>query len=110
MVPRQHNNNGVAVEKLRAQGVVERRFKRTCKRNVDLAGRQRVHLLRRSHLIKGEFDVGVKLAVVADDARKKTSRTPQEKADTERAHLSEKRAVGDFDGAVGSEEGLTRLL
>jgi hypothetical protein len=51
----------------------------------------------------------VEFAIVADDARKKTSRTPQKKADTERTHPSEERSVGDFDSAVSSEEGLTRL-
>src|SRR5205807_9544394 len=43
------------------------------------------------------------------DARNESSRPPQEKADAERTHLSEKRTAGDFDGAVGSKEGFTRL-
>jgi hypothetical protein len=109
MLARQYDDDGVAVEKLRAEAAVERRFERTCKGNVDLAGRQPVHLLGRSHLIEGEFDVGVEFTVVADDARKKASRTPQEKPDTKRTYLAEERAVGNFDGAVGSEEGPTRL-
>ena len=70
---------------------------------------KRLHLLRRAHLVEREFDVRVELAVLADDAREKTSRAPQEEPDAERADLAEKRPVRDFDGAIGSEQRFARL-
>jgi hypothetical protein len=51
----------------------------------------------------------VKFAIVANNARKKTSSTPQEKADAKRTHLAQQRAIGNFDGAVGGKERLARL-
>ncbi len=56
-----------------------------------------------------ELDVGVELAVVADDAGEEASRAPEEEADAERAYLAEKGAAGDFDGAIGGEEGFAGL-
>src|SRR5215813_13091207 len=107
MIARKDNDHGIAIEQLGAESAVEGRFERPGESHVDLAGSQCFHLLGRSHLVERELDVGVKLAVIANDARKKTSRTPQKKADAERAYLAEKRTVCDFDGPVGCKEGLT---
>jgi hypothetical protein len=89
MIARESNDDGIAIERLGAKSTVEGRFERPGEGNVDPAGRQCFHLHRRAHFAERKFDVGMELAILADDAGEEASCAPQKEADTERADLAE---------------------
>ena len=98
------DDDGVAIEEFAAEGASIGRLKRAGEGDVDLAARQeRLHLLGGAHLVEREFDVGVELAVVANDAGEEASGTPEKEADGEGADLAEERALRDVEGAVGGD-------
>jgi hypothetical protein len=109
MVAGKGDDDGVAIEELGAEGLVVGWLEGAGEGDVDLSGEESFHLLGRAHLVEGELDVGVELAVVADDAGEETAGAPKKEADVERADLADEGSPGDFDGAVGSGEGFTRF-
>ena len=62
------------------------------------------------HLIERKPDIGVQLAVVADDAGEEVARAPEKEADGQGADLAMNRAAGDVYGALGGGEGFSRLF
>src|SRR5271170_5982196 len=109
MIAGKDDDDGIAIEELGTEGLVEGRLEGAGEGDVDLAGGERLHLFGGAHLAKGELDAGVELAVVADDTGEEASGAPEEEAETEGADLAEERALGDFEGAVGGCEGFARL-
>jgi hypothetical protein len=109
MVEGKDDNKGILKEELGLQGAVVGRFEWAGKGDIDLACGQRLHLNRSMHLIERKFNVGVKFAVVADQAREEIACAPEKKSNGKGTDLAAKRSLSNFDGAVGGEKGSTGL-
>jgi hypothetical protein len=110
MVTGNDGGDGVLVEDLGVEDLVEGRLEGPGEAHVYLSGEECVHLLGCGHLIERQLDFGVELAVFADDAREEAACSPEEEADGEGADLTLKRALGNFDGVIGGGESFARLF
>ncbi len=89
----------------------QRHFRRTHKTKINLARLQGVNLVQRRHLMQGERNIRIKLAVTANSARKqRCERRGKRKAHTQFASLATLRPARPFRSTLGLRKDGPRIF